>query len=105
MPLSAYCRKPIRLTESKVTIQGVVYHAACWERKTRQPATRARIPGPPRRYGLHFEVGVEGHELVAERAADHPLRDETIRPSAGPRHHLAMLRADRLPPARKVPLG
>jgi hypothetical protein len=31
----AFCGRPIGAKESKVTMQGGVYHARCWERKAR----------------------------------------------------------------------
>ena len=36
MALCVYCRKPIAPEDSKVTVQGETYHAACWERKSRR---------------------------------------------------------------------
>lgn len=36
MPVCAYCGKPIDPTESKVTVEGEVYHGICWERKSRR---------------------------------------------------------------------
>jgi len=34
-PICAFCGKPIGATESKVTMQGALYHSRCWERKAR----------------------------------------------------------------------
>ena len=31
--LCAACGKPIRLTDSKVTIQDVSYYSSCWDRR------------------------------------------------------------------------
>jgi hypothetical protein len=36
MLVCAYCGKPIEPTESKVTVEGEVYHGICWERKSRR---------------------------------------------------------------------
>jgi hypothetical protein len=33
--ICAVCAAEILLMESKITIQGIAYHAHCWDRKTR----------------------------------------------------------------------
>ena len=35
--ICALCGKPIAPTDDKLTIQGVIYHTRCWDRKERRP--------------------------------------------------------------------
>jgi hypothetical protein len=35
LPVCAFCRTPILPTAGKTTVQGVSYHAGCWDRTAR----------------------------------------------------------------------